>query len=229
MPPVVRPLRSDVCWISAFLVLVGGLGCARRPVACDGAGPCGGVVSTTSRRFVLPVTEEAYLERGTAAPPGTLPAWVTLGKQGNGPRAVLLRFAVPADLEVEQAFLLFARADDVDSDGAGVGLHAERVIGPWRPESATWVSGPELRDARDPTLLLRRGGPRRIRVDVTRMMKRPNAAEPPDQGVALVADRATSQGVAITLVPDVASPLPGDPESVLNAIHLPPRLELYVK
>jgi len=223
------------------LVLVAS--CAARAVVCDAPASCGagsacvagrcetdgGASSLAkSRRIVLDPVEVAFVERGREAP-GTLPASVALGRDGGGPAAVLLRFVLPRDVEVVQASLLVDRAEGSGAEGEGVGLHAERVIGPWTAASATWLSGPELRDVRAPSVVLRRGAPRRVRVDVGPLFLRPHGAEPADQGIALVADRSSGEGASIALAPGMAAPLPGDVDTGAAAPPRAPRLELYVK
>ena len=227
---------------SAALIL--SAGCAARPVTCQGVGSCGekavcvaglcqadGGVSdlVKSRRIVLDAVDVAFIERGSAAPPGSLPSSVTLGREGQGPAAVLLRFDLPRDVEVLRAFLIVERDEDARSDGAGVGLHAERIIGAWDPGSVAWRDGPELRDVSAPSFVLRRGGPSRLRLDLDRLLRHPRTDEPPDHGIAIVADRSTADGASIVVLPKLPSPLPGDPPSGPVLGPSGPRLELYVK
>jgi hypothetical protein len=227
--------------LSAALLLA--VGCAPRPIVCDAPGACGvasacvalrcvadggSPVSDKSRRFVRDATDVAFLERGGSVRTGELPATVVLGKAGDGPAAVLFRFDMPRDVEVQEAYLLVERADDGATDGAGVGLHAERVIGPWDARTVTWLNGPELRDDRAPSLILRQGAPRLLRIDVTSLVKA-HPGEPPDQGLALVADRESPTGVTLATVPDMTSPLVGDPHVDEGSRLHAPRLDLYVK
>jgi hypothetical protein len=226
-PVYARTSTRRACRLALGACLL--LGCAPRPVFCEGNAPCNLAVSPKSRRFVLPATELAYLERSGAARAGTLPAWVTLGKQGDGPRAILLRFDIPGDLEVQQAFVMIDRAEDAEGDGAGVGLYAERIIGGWDAAKVTWEAGPELRDVHAPETVLRPGQPRHLRVDVTALFQRPHGAEPNDHGIALLASRAAPTGVGLTLIPNFTSPVLGDPHVPSATTDQVPRLELYVK
>jgi len=183
-----------------------------------------------ARRFVLEATEVAFIERRSALGPGELPTTATLGRTGSAPAAILLRFDVPRDVEVIAAYLLVDR--DEHSDAEGVGLHAERIIGQWDARTVTWLAGPELRDVRGPSLVLRRGAPARSRIDVRPLLVRVPGGESPDQGIALLADRSTSEGASIVLVPELSSPLAGEPDEAGDPGSTPllaPRLELYVK
>ncbi len=228
--------------------------CAPRPVLCDPAAPCnpGGMcaggasgrgtelcrydglatLTPKARRVVLDPTEVAFIARGSAAPAGTLPRSATLGRAGDGPRAVLLRFAVPRGLDVLEAYVVVDWAEDGDPDGAGVGLHAERIVGPWAAASATWLEGPELHDARAASTIVRQGGPARLRLDAS-FLRHAHADEPPepepDQGVAILSDRPTARGIAIALAPSLSWPLAGDPAGAASPAPRAPRLELYVK
>jgi hypothetical protein len=227
---------------SAALVLAAG--CAARPVTCQGVGSCGekaacvaglcqvdGAASdlARSRRLVLDPVDVAFIERGSGAPAGSLASSVTLGCAGRGPAALLMRFNLPREAEVLRAFLLVERDGDAPSDGAGVGLHAERVVAPWDPGGVSWRDGPALRDVQAPSLVLRRGGPSRLRVDVDALVRHPRADEPPDQGVALVADRTSADGVSIVVIPKLTSAGFGDPDPGPVPGPSGPRLELYVK
>jgi hypothetical protein len=188
----------------------------------------GSNVLARSRRFVLDATDVAFIAKGSSLAAGELPATVTLGRAGSGPSAVLLRFELPADVEVLEAFLLVDRADDA-TDGEGVGVHAERIVGPWSGKTATWVDGPELKDVRAPSHVLRRGAPLLARIDVRPLLARPRGGEPPDQGIALVTDRTAGAGASFVVVPGLSSPLPGVTEVESRAPAHAPRLELYVK
>ncbi len=179
-------------------------------------------------RLLLEATEVAVVESGEARP-GALPTAVTFGRAGDGDKAILLRFAVPRDVDILAAYLLVDRADVGGSDGAGVGLHAERIAGPWSGWS-TWATGPALIDEHGASVALRRGGPLRIRVDASFLSRLP--AGEPLEGVALVADAKTRDGVAITVASSLSVPLAGDPSSgSADPLESPraPRLELYVK
>ncbi len=179
-------------------------------------------------RLLLGATEVAVVESGEARP-GALPTAVIFGRAGDGDKAILLRFAVPRDVDILAAYLLVDRADLGGSDGAGVGLHAERIVGSWSGWS-TWATGPALVDDHGASIALLRGGPVRVRVDASFLSRLPvgEALE----GVALVADTKTREGVAITVASSLSAPLAGDPSSgstdPLESSRAP-RLELYVK
>jgi len=207
-------------------------------VTCGGSGACvsdrcvsdaGTASLQTSRRLVLDATEVALIQRGSSRGPGELPTSATLGRAEEGPAAVLLRFDVPADLEVLEGYLLVEHVGEGARSGDGVGLHAERIIGPWQARTVTWLDGPELKDVHAPSVVVRHGATPTLRLDVKPLFQRARGAEPPDQGVALMIDQKTANGVEVVLLPGVASPLPGDPETHDGASHQAPRLELYVK
>lgn len=175
------------------------------------------------RRLLLGPTEIAVVRRGSAVAAGTIPAAVTLGRIGDAPAAVLLRFDVPRDLDVAAAYLLVDRSDDGGSDGAGVGLHTEALVG-------TWPDGLAQEDRRSASLELRPGGPVRLRIDVTFL--RGHLGDLDRDGVALVADRLTSTGVSIAVTASLSSPLVGDPvapRALEPTSPRAPRLELYLK
>ncbi len=220
----------------ALGALLAAASCVPRPgpagVACR-ASSCGADAGLThGRRLVLSPVALAFIERGSRAVAGALPASVTLGRSGDSPSAVLLRFELPREVEVLEAYLLVARGDDASGTGGGegVGLHAERIVEDWAPGSVTWLHGPELRSAAARPFLVRRGGPRAMRVDVTDAIRAPAAKdEPADHGLALVADRSTPGGVVIALGPSPSSPAVGDPDQAESPSPLEPRLELYVQ
>jgi hypothetical protein len=181
-----------------------------------------------TRRFVLDPTEVAFIQRGSARRPGELPASVTLGRASEGPATVLLRFDVPPDLDLVEAYLLVDPSEDAVAEGHGVPIHAERVIGPWDARSATWTEAPELRDVRAPSACIS-GGAVGLRLDVLPLFARPHGAEPPDQGIALLADGLSPRGASVVLVPGMSSPLVGEPAPSDRAPLHGPRLELYAK
>jgi hypothetical protein len=179
-------------------------------------------------RVVLGASEVAVIESGEARP-GALPTAVTFGRASDGDKALLLRFAVPRDVDILAAYLIVDRADLGGSDGAGVGLHAERIVGPWSGWS-TWTTGPSFVDEHGASVALRRGGPVRIRVDASFLSRLP--AGESLEGVALLADTKTREGVAIAVASSLSTPLAGDPSSgSTDPLDVPraPRLELYVK
>ena len=177
----------------------------------------------------------AVVEDGSPLVAGEVPAWVTLGRAGATRRALLMRFDVPADAVVETAYLLVDRVAERASNGAGVFLHAERIVGPWGA-TATWLRGPPLGDA-SPSLELDPGARDPIRIDVTSFYRagsiRASARGDRDEGLALLADRSTARGVAIAVAaravaPGEASAFAGDrPDRGASARA--PRLELYVR
>jgi hypothetical protein len=218
--------------------------CASRPILCSAPDSCGdkaacvssrcvpdaGVSAlATTRRLVFDPIDVAFIERGGASRPGELPVSVTLGRAGAGPAAVLLRFEVPADLDIVEAYLLIDHTEDARMTDAPVGVHAERIVEHWSARSVTWLQGPALRDVHAPSSSVRRGSPVRVRIDVRPLFLRPHGEELPDQGIALVADRTTPSGATVVLVSGLAGSLPGDPDPGDGSELRAPRLELYVK
>jgi hypothetical protein len=202
-------------------------------------------VPPTSRRLVLPAAAVAFIQRGNNVPAGTLVSPATLGRAKDGPSAVLLRFEVPREADVLAAYLLIERGDETPPvDGAGgVALHPERIEEPWDPATVDWLHGPALHDVRAPSLLLRAGSPRLLRIPLGALLHGAAREVLGPRGtfdVALVADRFTPSGASLALAPPPYGPLIGDGPTAgagargTGAAVDPepagaPRLELYVK
>ncbi len=243
-------MRALAPWEAVVVgALVVASGCAPRRLSCDGTQGC--VVGATclagqcrlpedggpgappplakTRRLLLWPAAIALIARGTGAA-GVLPTSVTLGRDGDGPRAVLLRFDVPPGVQVIEANLLVDR-DDGDPDGAGVGLHAERVTGGWTPSEVTWRDGPPLEDVHAPSVVVRQGSPSTLRLPATAVFLASNErrGEPPPEGLAILADATSRDGVAITLAPTVRADDADRSGAGTRYAPREPRLELYVK
>jgi hypothetical protein len=212
--------RLRLLALCAALVAVSGCGAARP--ACEGR--CETAVPPKSRRILLEPADVAVIARGFRQG-GVLPSSLTLGRKGDGDRALLLRFDIPPEVDVLAAYVL-VDLRGVDVDGAGVGLVAERILEPWSAASATWLDGPELEGARAATLVLGRGGPSRVRLDAGFLAGR-DVARAGGHGIAIAADRATDTGAVVAVTPEVGSPLAGD--GLPGRRSRGPRLELYVK
>jgi hypothetical protein len=238
------PGRCATLWITAWLGLFPA--CAVRPEMCDAPSSCGakavcvanrcqsaGAVPALvkSRRFVLEPRDVAFIAESSDAPPGSLPSVFTVGERTAGKAALLLRWIAPVlyDTEVIEAYVVLDRVGDVVGDEPRVGIHAERVVGAWDPRRASWVDGPEFDDVNAPSLFVRAGAPRSVRIDVGAIVRRWQHADTHEQALAIVADHWSAHGVSFAAVPVSPSPLPGDPAGAGPSAARGPRLELYVK
>jgi hypothetical protein len=220
--------------------------CALRPEMCDGTTACGaksacvanrcqasGAVPAIrkSRRFVLTPIDLAFIEQGSDRPPGVLPDPFTVGRHGVRNAALLARWVAPMldDAEVIEAYVLLDRVDDAVPESGRIGLHAEQVVGDWSGRTATWVTGPALSDVNAPTLFLREGAPRRVRIDVAPIVAHWREAGVGDRSIAIVADHWNATGASFAAIPAASVTLPGEPELHPLDAALGPRLELYVK
>jgi len=230
-------------WLTLSAAALVACGSASRAAPCSAAAGCGTTACVagrclsdageaalqSSRRIVLDPTDIALIQRGSSLAAGALPATATLGRVADGPGALLLRFDVPADAQIMEAYLLVEHGGEGATGGEGVGVHAERIVGPWEARSVTWRDGPELKDVHAPSFAVLRGSPATLRLDVKPLFLRPRGGEPPDQGIALVVDPRTANGLDVVVIPGVTSPLPGDPDTHDRPVRHAPRLELYVK
>jgi hypothetical protein len=219
--------------------------CTVRPQMCDGPTACGAKSACVanrcqaegatpalakSRRFVLEPTDVAFIARKSNAEAGSLPRVFTVGQKDAGPAALLLQWVAPIldDADVIEAYVLLDRVDDFAWEADRVGLHAERVTGAWSGRTASWGTGPPLDDVNAPSLFLRDGAPRRVRVDVASIVRHWREPGGRDHGIAIVADHFNRAGASFAAIPTTAA-LPGDPGPSPLTAALGPRLELYVK
>jgi hypothetical protein len=182
-----------------------------------------------SQRLVLDPVDVAFIERRGDLLPGSVTPVVTLGRRGEGEAALLLRFDVPAGLEVVRAWLVLDRAEGAGLEDDGASLHVERIAGPWDASSVTFVDGPPLADLGAPRLSVRGTATRRLRLDVTALLQSWRRRGDPCEGLAVLADRSTPTGVRLQALPRLSVSLPGDPTRAPPGEGSGPRLELYVK
>jgi hypothetical protein len=174
----------------------------------------------TTRRLVLAPVDIAYLRRGDAARP-ELPTAFTLGRRGDGDAVLLLKFSAPLaeKSKVVEAYVLLDHAQAAEDDPVPIFVHAARVVDPWDSHTTAWASLPRLEEARLPSAPVRANGPRQVRVDVRELVKRWPTHDRAENGIAIVAEGASTTGIAFSLV------APGPASEQLSL----PRLELYVK
>ena len=203
-----------------------------------------------ARRLVLPPVDVTRLAPGDER--GEVPRIATLGRERDHASILLLRFALdlPAGATVLDAHVLLDRAPALPADPAPIALHAARIVEPWDARTVAWGRAPRLDDARAPVTTVDPGRPS-ARIDVGALVKRWRRHAPDDQGIAIVADRASATGMAFALADgvgareDLAPILPvrtlRDTPPTFHAAAEPsdapgdargprgPRLEIYVK
>jgi hypothetical protein len=210
---------------------------------CVGHGAVAAI--STARRVLVDPLDVGYVHRGAEV---RNPAIATLGAEDDG--VLLLRFSVDLPLEavVLEAYIVLARAADVDSDPTLLALHALRVVEPWDGRSVTWGRQPRLVDVGAPVSRVRSSAGRLVRLDVRDIVGRWRRRGRDEFGVAVAAERRAGRGLAFALRPTGAPfpaardpgpgegpPQPADDEladRLAAASPGPfggPELELYVK
>ena len=174
----------------------------------------------------------------------------TLGRARDASAVLLLRFAVdlPPAATILEADLVLQRASPFDADPTPVLLHAARILDPWNGGAIAWGRAPRLEEAGGPVTAID-DARRSVRIDVRPLVRRWRSHAPDDQGIALLADRASVTGIAFVLADgegggdanfpvlsvrgskDAPPPFHGGAEdaTVEPARSQGPRLELYVK
>jgi hypothetical protein len=176
---------------------------------CVGHGAVAAI--STARRVLFEPLDVGYVHRGTEAPDPTI---ATLGDDDDG--VLLLRFAVDLPLEafVLEAYIVLARAPDVDSDPTLLALHALRVAEPWDGRSVTWGRQPLLVDVGAPVSRVRSSAGPLVRLDVRDIVGRWRRRRRDEFGVAVAAERRAGRGLAFSLRPSGAPAPPArDPVS----------------
>jgi len=155
-----------------------------------------------------------------------MPSVLTLGREG-GAEALLLLFDLRLDkgVSVVRASVLLDRSQAYATDPSPIGLHANRVIGRWDERRVRWSTAPAVMDVRAPRTVLSETGPRRVRVDVTDLVRRWLAHDPADHGVEIVAENTSPTGVSFVLG---STDLPRE-DAIAGDDAQPPRLEVYVR
>ncbi len=166
---------------------------------------------STARRLVYEPVDVGYISRGEQASPGAV---AMLGRTG-GTRA-FLRFAVTLRPEesVVEAFLAIERAPDVASDPVPIVVHAVRVLDRWDGRSLSWATQPRVEDVGLPETRVSPASGARVRLDVRELVQRWRRRETTPLALAVLADAASSTGIAFALAPGRSRG---------------PELELYVK
>ncbi len=208
--------------VAGLVGLAASLGCAHRPAMCsrtcdDGfacvAGEClrTGTVPDVeavdkfglykARRLVLAPTDVVRLAPGDDAPKmGAAPRLATLGRARDASSLLLLRFALdlPPDVTVLDAQVVLDRAPAIDADPTPIALHAARISEPWDAQRVSWGRAPRLNDARSPLTTVD-DARSSVRIDVRLLVQRWRRHAADDQGIAIVADRASVTGIAFAL------------------------------
>jgi hypothetical protein len=196
--------------------------CVAGRCVAHGANPA---IDTAQRVVVSPV-DVGWVSRDG----GGSPSVATLGRQG-APSAAFLRFALPLppELSVLEAYVVLERVASVDADAAGVVLHAAPVISPWDGASLSWARQPRVEEVGSPLTRVPASASPLVRIDVRDLVLRWRRRGREDLGLAILADTASTTGIAVALAPtDVA----GDRDDpVLGGARQlgGPRLEAYVK
>jgi len=172
-------------------------------------------LETASRWVVRPV-DIAFVRKGDNADPSLPPAFV-LGKEGG---VLLLRFSVtlPKHVNIVEAYVVLHRAEEIDADPEAVILRTTRIVEPWVSRSVSWGRLPRLEDTRAPATRFEPNGSSIVRLDVRDLVRGWSRRDPTDQGVAVIADSASSTRVAFaSRVSGTSSP------------NVEPYLELYIQ
>jgi hypothetical protein len=183
--------------------------------------------------MVVRPADLAVLQRGAPTTRGELPKVFTLGAAHEKVK-LLLRFDLRLDKNatIVRASVLLDRSDAMMTDPLPVAIHADRVIGPWSPQTVTWSTAPPVEDARLPRTVITSTSPSLVRVDVTGLVRlwlaHALGTHDPDQGVSIVSENETSTGMRFALgstsLPDLQDFAAG--EMVSPGL---PRLEIYLR
>jgi hypothetical protein len=151
-----------------------------------------------ARRLVLPAVDAVLLAPGDA--PGEGARVATLGRSRDVASILLLRFSLDLspDSTVIDAHVVLDRAPSSDSDPTSIALHADRIVEAWDAAGVTWGRAPRLGASRSPVSMVE-GGRASVRIDVRALVSRWRRHAPDDQGIAIVADRASATGVTFAL------------------------------
>jgi hypothetical protein len=198
-----------------------------------------------ARRLVIEPVAAVRLAPGDAH--GEVPRVATLGRERDAGSILLLRFAIdlPPDAAIMGAYVVLDRVASVDPDPRAVPLHAARIVDPWDVRSIAWGRAPRLDDAHLPATRVD-GARGTARIDVRSIVQRWRRHAPEDQGIAILADGASTTGMTFAFADgapedappalSVRSPGPpslyttGDPaEGPSDPVPRGPRLELYVR
>ncbi|MFO0678803.1 MAG: hypothetical protein U0169_19890 [Polyangiaceae bacterium] len=213
--------------------------CRPIPEACTAAVGCPGRATCVAGRCVEEGGTPAILgaERVVFRPvdalavvardDGTDRPRVVVARKDAPDDTVLLRFdvAIPKAARVVEAFVVFDAVNDGTSPPAPVALHLARTSAPWSSRGTTFATRPRLSEVRSPVAIVDPASRGHVRLDARAIVAAWRKDGSADQGVALVADRTSTSGVAlatgildVTAVSDGRGPAPDGP-----------RLELYLR
>jgi len=201
-----------------------------------------------TRRLVLSPVEVVRLAPGSEG--AASPSVATLGRERDAASILLLRFSLelPRGASVVQADLVLDRAPSFDADPSPVLLHASRIAEAWDARAVSWGRAPRIEDVGAAVTTID-DARTVVRIDVRPLVRRWRRHAPDDQGIALVADRASATGIAFALSDGHGSSVANAPVlSIRGTKDAPPvfhagadeapaepaaargpRLELYVK
>jgi hypothetical protein len=113
---------------------------------------------------------------------------------------------LPAEVHVLEAYLVLERATDGEADPVPITLHATRIVQAWDGRSVSWARQPRFEEAGAPITRVWPSSGRLVRLDVRALVQRWRRRSGEDFGIAVLAEEATSTGIAFALAPEVAKP-----------------------
>lgn len=173
-----------------------------------------------TRRLVIPADEFAVVQRGGGDP---LSPVAVLGRDGS-PTVVFMRFSVrlPPTTKLVEAHLLVRKVESALTSETPVVLRTARVLDAWDPRSVEWGAQPRVESVRTPRVPVLHGGGSWVRLDVRNIVRAWRSHDHHQQGIALVADTSTPEGVTLAFAPfHTRDPIVDQ----LSDVHL----ELYVR
>jgi hypothetical protein len=173
---------------SVGAVCVGTGGCATGTTCL--AGKCRAPDATPGavdsiRILLAPLDLAVLASRGD----GAVPEAIAIGREDAGSLVVLFRFVATwrDDAEVVSAFLTLDPLDGAPPARTSTSIEIARVLDPWTSETATWGRQPRLGLPEIAAVVPGRPS-RRLRVDVTSLVKRWPKRADDDHGIALLAE-----------------------------------------
>jgi hypothetical protein len=162
----------------------------------------------SARRLLFFPADIAYLRADAPGADTRDVAAATLGSARDQAAVVLLRFSarLPAEVHVLEAYLVLERATDGEADPAPITLHATRIVQAWDGRSVSWARQPRLEEAGAPITRVWPSSGRLVRLDVRALVQRWRRRNGEDFGIAVLAEEASSTGIAFALAPEVAKP-----------------------
>jgi hypothetical protein len=141
----------------------------------------------TQRVLLSPRDLAVLASRGASGAGADLPAFIALGREGEGNLVVLLRFAATwrDDSDVVSAFLLLDPLEGAIPPSNTIPVEVARILDPWSPSTVSWGRQPRLA-LPETAAVVRPQPPRPLRVDVTAMVRAWKQRRADDHGIALL-------------------------------------------